>query len=112
MGTAWETVGFSLRAVSGEKVDDLGLFIAHRNFIILAPLWLNAFAYMVLARMVHYYLPEKACFGVTARKFSFMFVTFDIVAFIVQASATGLMVSDDHQQADIGFKLCELSGPP
>lgn len=52
--------------------------------ILLAPLWVNAFDYMILGRMIYYYLPEKKLLGIGAQRFAVYFVCMDIIAFIVQ----------------------------
>jgi hypothetical protein len=52
--------------------------------ILLAPLWINAFDYMILGRMIYYYLPEKKLLGIGAQRFAVYFVCMDIIAFIVQ----------------------------
>jgi len=46
--------------------------------VLLAPLWVNAFVYVVFGRMVHYFLPEKKIMGVRAIHMARWFVWFDI----------------------------------
>ena len=53
---------------------------------------INAFDYMVLGRMVHYYLPEQRLFHIPSTRFSRYFVWLDILAFLVQLGG-GLIVS-------------------
>ena len=84
MAATWETVGFVLRTLSTRNQLSLGLFMPEELLILLAPLWVNAYDYMVLGRMVYYYLPEKKLLGIRAEKFGVCFVCLDIVAFIVQ----------------------------
>ncbi|KUJ07476.1 uncharacterized protein LY89DRAFT_712005 [Mollisia scopiformis] len=52
--------------------------------ILVAPLWINGFVYMVLGRMVWNFLPSREVFGIPARRLGVYFVTLDIVAFLVQ----------------------------
>lgn len=85
MAGAWETAGFILRILSTRNQLSLGLYIPEELFILLAPLWINAFVYMTLGRMIHYFLPEQQVFGIKASKFSVYFICADIVAFLVQA---------------------------
>jgi hypothetical protein len=53
---------------------------------------INAFDYMILGRMVHFYLPSKSLFHIPASRFSRYFVWLDILAFLVQLGG-GLIVS-------------------
>lgn len=76
--------------------------------IILAPLWLNAFIYMVLGRMIHFFIPEQKCFGFKARKLTVIFLLLDIFSFIVQGAAGSLMSSEDVQLVKIGTNVCKL----
>ncbi|KAK2784437.1 hypothetical protein FQN52_009018 [Onygenales sp. PD_12] len=105
MSCIWETAGFALRSVSAQKIIGLWHFIPQQLLIILAPLWLNAFVYMVLGRMIHFFIPEKKIFGISARRLTLIFVLLDIVAFLVQGSSSSLMSSDDLKMVDIGIKI-------
>jgi hypothetical protein len=49
-------------------------------------LGINAFLYMTLGRMIHFFLPGQKLVGVSARRFGVLFVCLDIFAFIVQAT--------------------------
>jgi len=93
MGGIWETLGYIFRILSVMHQLSSGLYTAQQLLILLAPLWINAFVYMVLGRMVHFFLEHDQIFGIKARRITLMFVLFDISAFIVQA-AGGLMTSD------------------
>jgi len=56
---------------------------------------INAFDYMLLGRMVHYYLPSKKVFHVRATQFSKYFVCFDILAFLVQLGGGSILSNQD-----------------
>ena len=62
--------------------------------MLLAPLWINAFLYMVVGRMVYFFDDEKKLGGVSAIRLGTLFVVLDIIAFIVQA-AGGVLASMD-----------------
>jgi hypothetical protein len=104
----WETAGFSIRVASTRNLFQLGFFIPQQLLIVLAPLFLNAFIYMVLGRMIYLLVPERKCFGISARKLSRMFVILDIVAFLVQASSSSLMSADDPKVVRIGINICKF----
>src|SRR6202035_3294870 len=76
--------GFLFRSLSTRNQLSLGLFMPEELLILLAPLWINAFDYMILGRMIYYYLPEKKLLGLGAQRFAVYFVGMDIIAFIVQ----------------------------
>jgi RTA1 like protein len=60
----------------------------------------NAFAYMLLGRMVHFYLPEKKLCGFKAPSLAKYFVCLDILSFIVQGIG-GSMISPGADQKTI-----------
>ena len=84
MAAIWEFVGFILRTLATRNQLSLGLYMPEELLILLAPLWVNAFDYMILGRMIYYFLPEQKVFGIEGRKFAVYFVCFDIVSFAVQ----------------------------
>ncbi|KAI1979432.1 hypothetical protein LOZ53_000678 [Ophidiomyces ophidiicola] len=105
MASAWETLGFALRSYSTQNLRSLGPFVPSQLLIILSPLWLNAFVYMVLGRMIYFFLPEKKCFGITAKKLTLIFVLLDITAFLVQGSAASMLSGDNKKLVKIGIYL-------
>ena len=94
MAALWETSGYAIRSYNITRQAESGVNTAQFLLILLAPLWVNAFVYMTLGRMIHFFLPEgeDRIFGVRARRVTKMFVWFDVTAFIVQL-AGGLMTS-------------------
>lgn len=80
----WETAGFILRTIATRNQLSLGVYMPEELLILLAPLWINAFDYMILGRMIYYFLPEQTLFGIKANRLAKYFVCFDIVAFIIQ----------------------------
>ncbi|EEP82546.1 predicted protein [Uncinocarpus reesii 1704] len=88
-----------------KRLRSLGPYIPAQILIILAPLWLNAFIYMVLGRMIYFFLPEQKCFGISAKRLTLIFVILDVTAFLVQGSASSLLSSDDPNTMNIGKNL-------
>ena len=100
MGCIWETSAFATRAISTKYQQNAGIALVSTIFVLLAPLCkhsksvfsnranteigINAFAYMVLARMIHYFHPSKEIFNIPAAGLSIVFVTLDIISFIIQ----------------------------
>lgn len=95
MGAAWECAGYIFRILSVMHELSAGLATAQFLLILLAPLWINAFIYMVLGRAIHFFLDDDRVFGVRARRITVMFVLFDIAAFLVQATG-GAMTSNSE----------------
>ena len=48
-------------------------------FVLLAPLWLNAFDYIVFGLMVYYFLPERRIAGIRAERIATVFVLCDVL---------------------------------
>jgi len=91
MAATWETAGFILRILSTRHQLSLGLYIPEELLILLAPIWINAFDYMVLGRMIYYFLPEQKVLGIHATRFTRYFVLMDILAFAIQGTGGSIM---------------------
>lgn len=104
MGGLWEVGGYVARTLSTMHQLSSGIYIAQFLLILLAPLWINAFIYMVLGRMIHLFLGNDRVFGIRARKITLIFVLFDITAFIVQC-AGGSMMSGKQTQSTLHIGL-------
>lgn len=55
------------------------LYAAWFVLILVAPLWTNAFAYMVMGRMTWHFMPEQKVFKIKAWRMGTIFVMLDIV---------------------------------
>jgi hypothetical protein len=88
MGAIWETGGYVTRILSIEHQLNSSIYTVQLLLILLAPLWINAYIYMLLGRMIHFFMPkgQDRVFKVRARAITRMFVLFDISAFFVQAT--------------------------
>ena len=78
MGGTWETVAFIIRIFSIQHQTAQGLYEPQFILILVAPLWINAFDYMVLGRMVYYFLPGQKIMGMNPRRMALVFVLLDI----------------------------------
>jgi len=95
MGAAWECAGYVFRILSVLHELNGTFATVQLLLILLAPLWINAFIYMVLGRAIHFFLEDDRVFGIRARRITLMFVLFDIAAFLVQATG-GAMTSNSE----------------
>ena len=86
MGGLWETTGFILRVLAVIYPRNGGFYSNQGILILLAPLWINAFVYMALGRLVHFSLIQDTVLRIKARHLTLIFVVFDITAFLMQAT--------------------------
>lgn len=88
MGCLWELAAYGTRVAGTKNQQDINDLLFFQIFVLLAPLWVNAFCYMVLGRMIHFFLPTHSILGIRASWLSVVFVLLDIVSFIVQLYGT------------------------
>ncbi|PNY26031.1 Uncharacterized protein TCAP_04034 [Tolypocladium capitatum] len=96
MAGIWETAAFIIRTIGAHDQRQMqyaiwGLLLLLLLLLLLAPLWINAFAYMAVARMVHFALPEQKIWGIRAAKLTLIFTWLDVVCFLVQAAGGVLL---------------------
>ena len=84
MGALWEFASFSIRSAGAKHQENTALATVSQILVLLAPMWINAFLYMVLGRMIYYFVPEQKVLGVKAVKIAKIFVWLDVASFIVQ----------------------------
>ncbi|KAL8822856.1 MAG: hypothetical protein Q9191_006419 [Dirinaria sp. TL-2023a] len=86
-------VAYVFRIISINHPDSVAMYGTWFVLILVAPLWTNAYVYMVFGRMVYNYTSDARVAGIKAWRFGLYFVLLDIVAFLVQlfgaASASG-----------------------
>ena len=92
MGAVWETAGYIFRSLSTLHQLNEAFATAQQLLILLAPLWINAFVYMTLGRMIHFFIPDDKTFGIKAKRITLSFVLCDVSAFVVQATG-GVMTT-------------------
>ncbi|KAI1104984.1 RTA1 like protein-domain-containing protein [Jackrogersella minutella] len=84
MASFWETMAYLFRSVSTRYQQNTGVYLVFQIFILLSPLWVNAFGYMVLGRMIYFFAPSRKVFGIPAPTLAAAFVSFDFIAFCIQ----------------------------
>lgn len=109
MASAWETVGFTMRLLGAREPRTQTYSVGSNLLILLSPLWVNAFVYMVMGRMVYYWLPNKSVWKLKARTMSTWFVWLDVVTFLVQATGGSMIDGDDLGTAKMGLYICKSS---
>ncbi|KAF5495938.1 putative lipid transporter atnI [Colletotrichum fructicola] len=78
MAGVWETSAFVLRTLGAKNGRVLPFYIISSLTFMLAPLWINAYAYMVGARIVHFSLPDRRVFRIKASYMTKLFVGADL----------------------------------
>ncbi|KAI2617841.1 RTA1 like protein-domain-containing protein [Hypoxylon sp. NC1633] len=84
MASFWETMAYLFRTISTRYQQNTGVYLVFQIFILLSPLWVNAFDYMVLGRMIYFFAPSHKVFSIPAPTLAAAFVAFDFVAFCIQ----------------------------
>lgn len=90
MGALWEFASFVLRSLGSKNQQNATYAFVSTLLVFLGPLWINAFDYMVLGRMIHFFITEKEIWGFKATKIAKTFVWLDILSFLTQA--TGVLI--------------------
>jgi len=100
MGALWETCSFAARSVSTRFQQSAGIELVSSLFVLLAPLCMcffllqntqtniekgvNAFAYMVLGRLLYFFHPKRRILSIPASGLAFAFVALDFISFVIQ----------------------------
>jgi len=107
MATAWETAGFTMRVLGARDPRTQVYSVGSNLLIILSPLWVNAFAYMVAGRMMYYWLPGKSVWKLKARTMTSWFVWLDVITFLIQATGGSMLENEDPGTAKLGLNICK-----
>ncbi|KAJ4327823.1 hypothetical protein N0V84_001785 [Fusarium piperis] len=106
MGAAWETIGFTFKTLGSRAQQNFQYLLWGQLLFLLAPLWLNAFVYMAVARMVYFRMPDRKLLGIKAIRMTVVFVWIDVILFIVQGGGGSMLSSDkDQNLIRIGQKV-------
>jgi len=84
MGALWEFASFCIRMVGTKHQEITSLAFVSQVLVLLAPMWINAFLYMVVGRMIFFFVPEQKVLGIKAIKIAKIFVWLDVASFLTQ----------------------------
>ncbi|KAF2471871.1 uncharacterized protein BDR25DRAFT_333856, partial [Lindgomyces ingoldianus] len=84
MACCWEWASFITRALGSHNQQSLALAFVSQLLFLLAPLWINAYAYMTAGRLIWTFHPLKKIYGIKAISIGKYFVWLDILSFLVQ----------------------------
>lgn len=91
MGCLWELTSFALRAAGTRNQQSVPLAFVSQILVLLAPMWINAFVYMVMGRMIYFFIPSQQIIGIKGIKIAKIFVWLDIISFLTQVGG-GVMI--------------------
>ena len=94
MSGIWQTITYIFRTISIANPAATGTYIAWFTLILVAPLWTNAFIYMVFGRMVWNFVEVRRVWSFKAWHFGLSFVLLDILAFVIQAYGAASAAGD------------------
>lgn len=84
MSGIWQTLTYIFHTASVQVPDGYSLYAAWFVLILMAPLWTNAFVYMLFGRIVWNFTSSKRVGWLKARHVGVFFVILDLIAFIIQ----------------------------
>ncbi|KAL4926221.1 RTA1 domain-containing protein [Aspergillus undulatus] len=89
MGALWELLAFIMRSLFAKNQSKDAYNTPFTIFFLLAPIWVNAFLYMTLGRLIYFFIPGARLGGLSAGRFGHIFIWLEILAFIVQLVGAG-----------------------
>jgi hypothetical protein len=98
MGTSWEFASFILRTLGSKNQQNAAFATVSQILLLLAPMWINAFDYMLLGRMVYFFVPEQKIWKIKAIKIAKIFVWLDILSFLTQAGG-GVLIQPSNSES-------------
>ncbi|KAK4926032.1 hypothetical protein LTR49_006946 [Elasticomyces elasticus] len=108
MAALWETIAYAFRALGSKNQQSSGIATVAQILVLVAPIWVNAFAYMVFARIVHFYSPTRKVWFFSPSILALIFVTLDIASFVIQLIGGGMAgpgASADSQQKGLNIYM-------
>ncbi|OQO14875.1 hypothetical protein B0A48_00257 [Cryoendolithus antarcticus] len=111
-----QTAAYILRILAIQQPRNDSIYSTMFVLLMVAPVWTNAYAYMVFGRMVYNFTQDAKVLGIRAWRFTLLFVLLDVIAFLVQAGGASLASGNDNvllgihiYMAGVGFQqLCLL----
>lgn len=95
LGGVFEVVGYIVRIKSRDEPSEVGLYAVQTLFILLPPAMFSASLYMTLGRLLLYIDAEFTSI-IPARFMTKLFVTGDVMSFLLQGAGGGLQGSSDE----------------
>ncbi|OCK73134.1 hypothetical protein K432DRAFT_254932, partial [Lepidopterella palustris CBS 459.81] len=104
MGASWEFASFITRALGAHNQQSQALVTVSQLLLLLSPLWINAFVYMTVGRLIHFFHPTQRIWRIRGSSVAKYFVWADIISFLVQGTG-GSMLSPGNSSSTIKLGL-------
>ncbi|RAK81097.1 RTA1 domain-containing protein [Aspergillus fijiensis CBS 313.89] len=101
IGGTFQIIGYICRVLAHDHKDSVPIYSVQTILILLAPPLYAASIYMVLGRLIIYLRAERLSI-VPVRWMTKIFVTGDVVAFVMQAAGGGIMASGTVSSYNLG----------
>ncbi|KAL4767047.1 RTA1 like protein-domain-containing protein [Aspergillus nidulans var. acristatus] len=101
IGGIFQIFGYIFRILGHDNTDSVPLYALQTVLILLAPALYAASIYMVLGRLIVYLAAEQHSL-VRVNWMTKIFVTGDVISFLMQCGGGGLMSSDDRSTVKVG----------
>ncbi|OQU99755.1 hypothetical protein CLAIMM_05342 [Cladophialophora immunda] len=105
IGAIMETAAFAFRFLSAKHPTQKGSYDASFLLNLLAPIFVNAFDYMIISRLVRCFLRKTKVFGLGGNIMGKIFVCCDIISFIIQIGGGLLTLSKTANSAKTGVHI-------
>ncbi|OAP56974.1 hypothetical protein AYL99_09086 [Fonsecaea erecta] len=100
-----EAAAFAFRFSSAKHPDQKGAYDASFLLNLLAPIFVNAFDYMIISRLVRCFLRKTKVFGLGGNIMGKIFVCCDIISFIIQIGGGLMTLSKKPNSAKTGVHI-------
>ncbi|PVI08236.1 hypothetical protein DM02DRAFT_690747 [Periconia macrospinosa] len=102
ISAALQTTSYIIRGINIQQPSQSTLYIIWFVLMMIAPIWLNAYVYMVLGRMIYNFTTEATLLHIKAWTFGMIFVVLDIIAFFVQVIGAIVAASSSIMGGNLG----------
>lgn len=87
VGVSWEFASFLTRTLGSLNQQSGTLATISQILVLVAPIWVNAFVYMVMGRLVYMFVDSKKIWGVKSVSLTKYFVWLDVASFLMQGES-------------------------
>ncbi|KAF2673405.1 hypothetical protein BT63DRAFT_451448 [Microthyrium microscopicum] len=107
IGALWETAAFLFRILSAKSPTNKAAYDASFLLVLLAPVCINAFDYMIVSRIVKAFLLDGRVLGLKRSILGKLFVCSDLVSFVIQIAGGLMSLSKTTKTATHGIHIVE-----
>lgn len=121
-GALWETAAYAFRILSAKNPTHKASYDASFLLVLLAPICINAFDYMITSRILKTFLPQEHVLGLKGSILGKLFVCLDIMFVSLpplcttllyrQASVTNIHATDPSLSRSVAVSFLSPKRPP